>query len=177
MGIIAPKPIHPDGDNMCALKVQLERDEELVFETRRAVLTSLRLLVNLDKKNQEVVTDDVSLRNVVSYKKADGGQESRMNLALRVFGVGAVLSLVQYFASSALPNFLNLGLFLAAAIGVVVGLYLTFGSLLRIRPYTSVVFSVVGSRDVPIYFPGFENTDADELIRHYVRVKRDLIIS
>ncbi|MDA0770007.1 MAG: hypothetical protein BZY79_03760 [SAR202 cluster bacterium Casp-Chloro-G4] len=162
---------------MCALNVQLKQDEELVFETVRAVLTSQRLLANLDKRNRDVVTDDVSLGKVSNFKKASGGQESRMNMALKLLGVGVFLMLVQLVATNVMPNLMELLLFLAGALGIVVSLYLILGSLLRVKPYTSVVFSVIGSRDVPVFFSGAESAEADELIKLYVRTKRDFTIT
>lgn len=169
------------GEDMCALKVQLERDEEVVFESDRAVLTSRRLLANLDKKNRELVTDDVPLQNIVDFKKGAGGRESRLDLGLKALGIGLVLVILQVLLPlilpAIMPRILEMLLFLAGSLAIVVALYLLMDSFLRVKPYTSVVFSIMGSRDVPVYFEGRDNPDADEITRHYVRVKRDLSIN
>ena len=159
---------------MCALKMQLQRDEEVVFESERAVLTNRRLLANLDKKRKEDVTDDVSLGNVATFKKTNSGRESRMSPGLKLLGGGLFAVFVQVVAMAALPSVVEMVLFLAGAIGIVMGLYLVMDSVLRVKPYTAVVFTIIGSRDVPVYFPGKDNPDADELARLYVRTKRNL---
>ena len=162
---------------MCALNVRLQRDEEVVFETERAVLTSRRLLVNLDRKNRESVTDEISLGNVTNFKKDTRGEESQYKLGFKAVGVSLLLVLIQTLAPD-LPFLLGITLFLATAAGIIVGLYLLINrGLLRVKPSTSVLFTVVGSRDVPVYFPGRDNPDADELTKLYVRAKRDLSLS
>ena len=162
---------------MCALRIKLQRDEKVVFESERAVITSHRLLANLDRKNREVVTDDVSLGNVTNFKKDSRGEESQYRLGLKIIGAGVLLSLVQVIFSS-LPSLLAIMLFMGSAAAVVAGIYLILNrGFLRVKPTTTVVFTVVGSRDVPVYFPGRDNPDADELTRRYVRAKRDLSLS
>lgn len=171
---IISKNITPGGDDMCALKMQLQRDEEVVFESERAILTNRRLLANLDRKRKETVTDDISLGNVATFKKSNSGRESRVRPGLKLLGTGLFVTLIQVVAMGVLPAFLELVMFLAGALGVVSGLYLILDSVLRIKPYTSVVFTIIGSRDVPVYFPGKDNPEADELARLYVRTKRNL---
>ena len=96
------------GDYMCALKVQLERDEEVVFESERAVLTNQRLLANLDRKNIEQVTDEIPLKNVLDFKKSNGGRASRTRGGLKVLGVGLVVMLIQVVLTATLPELLEI---------------------------------------------------------------------
>ena len=162
---------------MCALNIQLLRDEEVVFESERAVITTHRLLANLDKKNPDVVTDDIALSSISDFKKDSHGEHSQFGLGFKFVGVGTVLVLIQIFLPD-IPSFLSAVLFLASAGTAVGGFYLILNrGLLRVKPATTVLFTVVGSRDVPVYFPGRDNPDADELTRRYVRAKRDLSLS
>ena len=165
------------GDYMCALKVQLKRDEEVVFESERAVLTNQRLLANLDRKNIEQVTDDVPLTNVLNFEKSNGGRASRTNAGLKVLGVGLLVMLIQVVLASTLPDLLETLLFLAASAAIVIGIYFLLDGVLRIKPFTTVMFKVMDSRDVHVYFDGMYNTEADELTRLYVRTRRDMRIS
>jgi hypothetical protein len=169
------------GDYMCALKVQLKRDEEVVFESERAVLTNQRLLANLDRKNIEQVTDDVPLTNVLNFEKSNGGRESRTNAGFKVLGAGLLVMLIQVVLASklpsTLPDLLELLLFLAASAAIVIGIYFLLDGVLRIKPFTTVMFKVMDSRDVHVYFDGMFNTEADELTRLYVRTRRDMRIS
>jgi hypothetical protein len=162
---------------MCALKVQLERDEEVVFESERAVLTNQRLLANLDRKNIERVTDEIPLKNVIDFKKSNGGRQSRTNAGLKVLGVGLLLMLVQVVLTATLPDLLEILLFLSSATAIIIGLYFVLDSILRVKPFTTVVFKIMDSRDVHVYFDGMYSTEADDLTRIFVRTRRDMRIS
>ena len=161
---------------MCALQVQLERDEEVVFESERAVLTNQRLLANLDRKNIEQVTDDVPLKNVLDFEKSNGGRESRTKAGLKVLGGGLLVMLIQVVLTATLPVLLETLLFISSATGIVIGIYFLLDSVLRVKPFTTVKFKVMDSRDVHIYFEGMYSTEADELTRLYVRTRRDMRI-
>ena len=162
---------------MCALKVQMERDEEVVFESERAVLTNQRLLANLDRKNIEQVTDEIPLKNVLDFKKSNGGRESRTRGGLKVLGVGLVVMLIQVVLTATLPDLLEILLFLAASAAIVIGIYFLLDSILRVKPFTTVVFKIMDSRDVHVYFDGMYSTEADDLTRIFVRTRRDMRIS
>lgn len=166
---------------MCALKVQLERDEEVVFESERAVLTNQRLLANLDRKNIEQVTDEIPLKNVLDFKKSNGGRESRTNAGFKVLGAGLLVMLIEVVLKSklpsTLPDLLELLLFLAASAAIVIGIYFLLDSILRVKPFTTVVFKIMDSRDVHVYFDGMYSTEADDLTRIFVRTRRDMRIS
>ena len=162
---------------MCALKVQMERDEEVVFESERAVLTNQRLLANLDRKNIEQVTDEIPLKNVLDFKKSNGGRESRTNAGFKVLGVGLVVMLIQVVLTATLPDLLEILLFLAASAAIVIGIYFLLDSILRVKPFTTVVFKIMDSRDVHVYFDGMYSTEADDLTRIFVRTRRDMRIS
>jgi len=162
---------------MCALKVQLERDEEVVFESERAVLTNQRLLANLDRKNIEQVTDEIPLKNVLDFKKSNGGRASRTSGGLKVLGVGLVVMLIQVVLTATLPELLEILLFLSSATAIVIGIYFLLDSILRVKPFTTVVFKIMDSRDVHVYFDGMYSTEADDLTRIFVRTRRDMRIS
>ena len=85
--------------------------------------------------------------------------------------------LIQVVVAATLPDLLEILLFLAASAAIVIGIYFLLDGVLRIKPFTTVIFKVMDSRDVHVYFDGMFNTEADELTRLYVRTRRDMRIS
>jgi hypothetical protein len=159
---------------MCALKVDLQTDEEVLLETDRAVLTNRRLLANLDRRSPETVTDQILLRDIASFKKSNGGQDSKLRQGLAALGAGVVLLLVSIVFNDLLTELVETLIFLAGALGILAGVYFTVSSLIRVKPNTTVLFNVVGSRDIPVYFPDRDNPKADEMTRLFTRAKRGL---
>ena len=71
-------------------------------------------------------------------------------------------------------SFLEIGLFLAGSAAVLFGVYLIIGSAMRIKPFTVIVFTVVGRREIPVHFSGRNNPEADRMTNLFVRTKRGL---
>ena len=160
---------------MCALEVDLRQDEEILSEAEWAVLTNQRLVAALNRKNRTEITDEAELSDVVSFKTSNGGQESRMQHGLTFLGAGAAITVLQVVFNSLLPSQLvEIILFLLGASGILIGFYLVIGSAMRIRPFTVVVFTVVGARDIPVHFPGRDNPEADRMTNVFTRTKRGL---
>ena len=160
---------------MCALEVNLRGEEEILSEAEWAVLTNKRLVAALNRKNRAVITDEADLSDIVSYKKSNGGQESRMQPGLMFLGGGAVITVLQVFLASLLPSQLvETLLFLCGAAGILLGFYLIIGSVMRIKPFTVVVFTVVGARDIPVHFPGRDHPEADRMTNQFTRAKRGI---
>ena len=160
---------------MCALSVELIREEEVLYESERAVLTNKRLLANMNRKRVAEVTDDVLLGDIASFKKGNVGQESRIRPGTTGLAFGVIMLVV-----SSVVNALSLGIFiesatfLVGAMAVLIGIYFVLSSFLRIKPATTLQFNVVGVRDIIVYFPGKDNPEADEMARIYVRAKRGI---
>ncbi len=160
---------------MCALQVDLQQEEEILSEAEWAVLTNKRLVAALNRKDREEITDVAELSDIVSYKKSNGGQESRMRPGLQFLGAGAAITILQVIFNNLLPSELvEVILFLLGAAGILIGFYLVIGSVMRIRPFTVVVFTVVGARDIPVHFPGQDNPEADRMTSLFTRAKRGL---
>ena len=160
---------------MSALDVNLRQDEEILSEAQWAVLTNQRLVAALNRKDRSEITDEAELSDVVSFKKSNGGQESRMRPGLQFLGAGAVITVFQIVFNSLLPSeYVEIALFLLGAAGILIGLYLVIGSLMRIKPFTVVVFTVVGARDIPVHFPGQDNPEADRMMNLFTRTKRGI---
>ena len=160
---------------MSALDVNLRQDEEILSEAQWAVLTNQRLVAALNRKDRSEITDEAELSDVVSFKKSNGGQESRMRPGLQFLGAGAVITVFQIVFNSLLPSeYVEIALFLLGAAGILIGLYLVIGSLMRIKPFTVVVFTVVGARDIPVHFPGQDNPEADRMANLFTRTKRGI---
>ena len=160
---------------MCALQVNLRDEEEILSEADWAVLTNQRLLAALNRKDRTEVTDEADLSDIVSFKKSNGGQESRMQLGLTSLGVGAAIIILQilYFQLIGQPSMIvETVLFLLGAASVLFGFYLVIGSLMRIKPFTVIVFTVVGARDIPVHFAGKDNPEADRMANLFTRAKR-----
>ena len=160
---------------MCALQIDLRSEEEVLSEAEYAILTNQRLLAALNRKDRSEITDEADLSDVVSFKKTNGGQESRMQPGIMLIGVGAVITVLQVAFAALIPSDLvEIILFLAGAAGLLIGLYLIIGSLMRIKPFTVVVFTVVGQREIPVHFPGKDHPEADNMIRLFTRTKRGI---
>ncbi len=156
------------------LNVRLEIGEEVIYETERAILTNKRLLANLNKKSDDLPTDDVALTDIAGFKKMSGGQESRMKQGVIGLLIGLVLTLIQFALSGKVSYILEGMLFMVSALFILGGIYFTLSSIIRIRPNTTIVFTVVGSRDIPVFFPGKDSPSADEMARLFARTKRGL---
>ena len=156
------------------LNVRLESGEEVLHETNRVTLTNKRLLANLDKLSDNQPTDDVALTDIAGFKKMSGGQESRMRHGVIALLVGLVLTIFQLALSDRVSYTVDGFVFMVSALLILLGVYFTMTSLIRIRPNTLIVFNVVGSRDIPVRFPGRESPSADEMTRSFARAKRGI---
>lgn len=165
---------------MTALQFELLEGERVILEKGPAVLTNKRLLANwhsVDGKGQQPA-DQAFLKDIASFKKLSGGQESRVKPGLRWLGLGVAIIVAEVILTTfdIIPagTLVESILFLAGALALVVGLYMLQSSLFRTRPHTTVFFSVPGSPDIAVTFPGRNNPDADELTRQFLRAKRGL---
>ena len=155
--------------------MNLRSDEEILNEADYAVLTNQRLVAALNRKDRTEITDEAELSDIVSFKKSNGGQESRMQTGLQFLGVGAAITVLQVVFNSLLPSQLvEIILFLLGAAGILIGFYLVIGSAMRIKPFTVVVFTVIGARDIPVHFPGQDNPEADRMTNSFTRAKRGI---
>ena len=162
---------------MRATELELMTDEELVLESEGAILTNQRLITNWHERRRKTdakIPKEVYLRDISSFQKVSGGQESRMQPGLIALGVGTVLTLAQLIFQSLLFSPLEEIAFLIGAISFIVGLYFVLASVVRVRPHTTIVFQVPGGEDMPVYFPGRENEDADRFTRQFARTKRGI---
>ena len=160
---------------MCALQLDLRQDEEILSEAEWAILTNQRLVAALNRKDRTEITDDVDLSDIVSFKKSNGGQESRLRPGLQFLGAGAVITVLQIIFADLMPSqLIETILFLLGAAGILIGFYLVIGSLMRIKPFTVIVFTIVGARDIPVHFPGQDNPDADVMMNMFTRAKRGI---
>ena len=160
---------------MCALQVNLRQEEEILSEAEWAVLTNQRLVAALNRKDRTEITDEAELSDIVSFKKSNGGQESRLRPGLMSLGAGVGVTVLQIILNDLIPSELvEVILFLMGAVGILLGFYLVIGSVMRIRPFTVVVFTVVGARDIPVHFPDQDNPEADRMTNLFTRTKRGI---
>ena len=154
--------------------IKLVQDEEVVFEADGAILTNRRIFSNYGRRRGYKGSLEVNLSEVASFQKLTGGQESRQKVALQIFAVGVValaLTLTPIFQNG---SKIDLVLFLVGMLGVVIGMYFGLQSVFRVRPHTTLLFTVPGGDDLPIYFEGRENPVADQFTRHFARTKRGI---
>ena len=98
-----------------------------------------------------------------------------MQPGLMFLAAGAAITVLQVIFATAIPSqTVEIILFLLGAAGILVGFYLVIGSLMRIKPFTVIVFTVVGSRDIPVHFAGQDNPEADRMINLFTRTKRGI---
>ena len=156
------------------MNVRLEIGEEVLYQTERAVLTNRRLLASLDRKSRNQPTDEADLKDISGFQKLSGGQESRMKQGVISLIIGLVLTLIQVVLSGSVSYKIEGFFFMVSALAILIGIYLVLSSYMRIQPNTTVVFNVVGSRDIPVRFPGKDSPLADEMTRLFARTKRGL---
>lgn len=161
---------------MCALQVDLRQDEEILSEADWAILTNQRLLAALNRKDRTEITDEAELSDVVSFKTSNGGQESRMQQGLTALagGIAIILLEIILYQIGELNQTVEIILFVGGSAAILLGLYLIIGSVMRIRPFTVVVFTVVGARDIPVHFPGKDNPEAERMANLFTRTKRGI---
>ena len=156
------------------LNVRLGIDEEVLHETTRVTLTNKRLLANLNKRSDSLPTEDVALTDIAGFKKLTGGQESRMKQGVIALLVGLALTVLQFVLSGRVSYAVDGFIFMVSALFIIVGVYFALTSIVRIRTNTMVVFNVVGSRDIPVYFQGKDSPLADDMTRSFARAKRGI---
>lgn len=153
--------------------VHLEPGERILFESAPAVVTNMRLLAKWKGRGAGTPKVKVLLSDIDGYERVVGGQDSRADrgLILGGAGVAAVLLGMVFERITWLPDFLETVAFLAGMVSIIFGIHFVVQSLIRLRPHTTVLFEV-GAKLVPVSYPGRENSEADELIRSYVKAKK-----
>ena len=82
------------------------------------------------------------------------------------------LFLMDFNWLAAIGGFFEALYFMLSMMGTVVGVYLLLGSFLNPRPHTSVMFENPGSKALIAIFDGWDNKEAEELRRSFVRIRR-----
>ena len=152
----------------------LAEDEKIIFESEMNVLTNQRLFANWKSGNDTKPGDEAFLKDITDFRKITGGQVSRSKEGLIIGAVGVVFALVETFWGTRLSELIGTIVFMIGALGIVIGLYLILRNFARMKPHTTIFFGVNGRTDMLVSFPGRDNPDADELIRHYSRTRRGL---
>jgi hypothetical protein len=158
--------------------MDLMTDEEIVLESEGALLTNKRIITNWHqrRKNDSKIPKEVKLEDIASYQKISGGQEGRLHIGVPALVVGLVLTLAQILLPGFIPAY-SLAenvVFLIGTLSLILGVYFSLSSLTRVRPHTTVLFQVPGGDDLPVYFPGKDNADAEKFGRQFARTKRGI---
>ncbi len=154
--------------------LSLLQDEEVVFEAEGAVLTNRRIFSNWGSRRGLKAPSEVNLIDVTGFKKITGGQESRHMPAIQLVSVGAVLLIVTLFEILPRGSKVEMALFLVGMLCVVVAMYLGVQTLFRVKPHTTIIFSVPEGEDMPIFFAGKDNPVADQFTHQFARTKRGI---
>ena len=156
-------------ENMSTHTIDLLEDEEIVFESDEAVLTNRRLIAW--KGNNPEPFREALVKDITRFEKISGGQENRIKPGLTSGASGIALVAIQTVLPDGVSAIKSV-MFLIGALGIIVGLHLVSTTLLRLKPHTTVLFDVPGSKEVPVSFPGRDNPKADDLTRGFTRAKR-----
>ena len=153
----------------------LESDERVVFEMPEVVVTNRRLLANFGRLGSGD-HDAAFLSDMASPQKKNGGQRSRMHEGIRFFGLGGGLLVIEIFLESSVGIDMRIatGMFGIGSIGFLVGVYFILTSLTNAKPNTTLMFPILDDKDIIVAFPGWDNTDADEVMLQFARAKRGL---
>ena len=148
-------------------------DEEVVFEGGPAVLTNQRILASWTDARGREASVEAFLKDLVSFRKMNGGQHSRLMPGLRAMGAGIVVTAADLLFPNP-PRWLDSLLFLVGSLAVIAGLYLVISTIFSVKPHTTVLFQTRDLKDIAVPFPGWDNPEAEELTRKFVRTKRGL---
>ncbi len=151
-------------------KIRLHRDEKVLFDKGPAILTDQRLVADALGAEGPVETP---LGDLASFRQVNGGQESRARQGSQAIGVGVALLVIGTLARGA-SELVEAILFVIGALALLLGTYFVLSSALRVKPHTVVLFQTIASGNVVVSFPGWDNPDAEELTRVFVRAKRAL---
>lgn len=153
--------------------IALLENEEIIFEGDTVVLTNRRLLANWESAEAAEASDEAFLIDIVGFQKINGGRTGRLEQGLLSFAAGSALIALEFVVST-IPEIVETVVFVLGSLGVLVGTYLVVGSILVVKPNTTVFFEVPEAKNIPVSFPGWDNADADRLTRLYGRAKRGL---
>jgi hypothetical protein len=163
---------------MLSQNVQLQENEQVLYENERVVLTTQRVLANFKTTANGISPRDQALiKDIATVQKVNGGQESRLRPGLRLFGAGVALGaleLVLDLALGSIPRILDGILFLISAVLIGVGGYMLVTSFVRVMPHTTVLFIIFGRKEIAVTYPGQFSEEADKLANAFTRAKRAL---
>ena len=149
-------------------RFELEPNERVLFESRPGVVTNQRLLANWKGRGGGRPKNRIPLGDIDGYERVVGGQESQMDRGFAMLGGGGLAILIALIPG--LPDRLEALVFFVGMVIGIFGVHFLIQSLVRLRPHTTLLFEV-GAKVVPVSFPGRENPEADELIRHFNQAK------
>lgn len=150
-------------------------EEQVMFERPHVVVTNRRLLaVNGRSRSYENV--ELSLREVGTPKKFNGGQKDRKVAGAKLLGLGLGIIVLELLAEQVanINDNIEMIMFVIGALATVVGVYFLVASLMHVKPNTTVVFPVVEGDEIVVPFPEWDSTEADELTLQFARAKRRL---
>ena len=151
-------------------KIRWHSGEQVLFDKGPAVLTNQRLVAEALGADGSVET---RLGDLASFRQVNGGEESRVRQGSQATGGGVALLTIGWLASDA-SDLIEMILFVIGALALIFGIYLVLSSTIRVKPHTLVHFQTSALQDVIVSFPGWDNSDAEELTRIFVRAKRAL---
>ncbi len=151
-------------------KIRLHSGEEVLFDKGPATLTTQRLVADVLGAEGPIETP---LRDLASFRQVNGGQESRARQGSQAIGAGVALLVIGSLARGA-SELIEAILFVIGALAFLIGIYFVSSSVIRVKPHTVVLFQTILSEDVIVSFPGWDNPDAEELTRLFLRAKRAL---
>ena len=156
-------------------QIELLSDEEIRFQDDQVIVTSRRLIGNLDSSPVGKYTG-INLSEVGPPNKFNGGRYGRQGLGLRLMFGGLAIIVVEVLIQMQfdLNQQIEAGLFLAGSLAAVIGLYLVLNSLFRPAPNTTIIFPVLQGDDIIVSYPEWDNPEAEELVRRFARAKRGI---
>ena len=166
-------------ESMFSQHVQLQKNEQVLYENERVVLTNQRVLANFKTtSNGTTPRNQALIKDIATVQKINGGQESRMGPAIRVSVAGIALLALEIVLGEAvglaIPRILDALLFLVSAVLIGVGGYMLVTSVVRVMPHTTVLFIIFGRKEIAVTFPEKFSEEAEKLANAFSRAKRTL---
>ena len=165
--------------------ISMAEGEDIMFSADSALLTNQRVIVaelrgrtQLGNKTSWV---DAPIAESMPPVLKNGGKTSRKNQGFKLTVIGGILISLQLvpftlFGTNifqAMGDIIESIYFLVSMLSLTLGIYFTLGSYINPKPHTTVLFTFPGrDRDLVAVFPGWDNSDAEELGKVFRRIRR-----
>jgi|TARA_B100000586_G_scaffold263857_1_gene233613 hypothetical protein len=165
--------------------ISMTEGEDIMFSADNVLLTNQRVIVaeyrNRRQSGNKTSWIDGPIAESMPPVLKNGGKTGRKDLGFKLTLFGGILislNLVPFtlFGTNifqAMGDIIESIYFLVSMLSLTVGIYFTLGSYVNPKPHTTALFTFPGGgRDLVAVFPGWDNSDAEEMGKVFRRIRR-----